>query len=202
MAVELQSAGESQFPVAMDTKQAKDFLVAQAAEQAAIEGVPLADIEKRMTYFTESDPASCPDPVALNDEFEAQFETPAYEAKMFKLLEHARERLRKEDPARTRYWDEAVGELEKGDHYVLILLGVSGSPVSLERPKHDFLKLILTAVLVTMGFVLAFFVAAKFNLESRYVSGLLVALFILVWTVSSRPVRLMVSGYLARRKQR
>jgi hypothetical protein len=60
----------------MDTKKAKDFLVAQTAEQAAIEGVPLAEIEKRMMYFTESDPASCPDPIALNDEFEAQFETP------------------------------------------------------------------------------------------------------------------------------
>jgi hypothetical protein len=52
----------------MDTKQAKDFLVAQVAEQAAIESVPLADLEKRMMYFTESDPASCPDPLTLNDE--------------------------------------------------------------------------------------------------------------------------------------
>jgi hypothetical protein len=186
----------------MDTKQAKDFLVAQVAEQAAIEGVPLADLEKRMMYFTESDPASCPDPLALNDEFEAQFEMSEYEAKISELLDHARERSRKEDPARTRHWDDAVAELEKGDHYILVLLGVSGGLAGAERPKHDFLKLILTAVLVTTGFVLASFVAAKFNLESRYVSGVLVALFILVWTVSSRPVRLLVSGYLARRKQR
>jgi hypothetical protein len=127
---------------------------------------------------------------------------PEYEAKIFKLLDHARERLRKEDPARTRYWDEAVGELEKSDHYILVLLGLSGALAGAERTKHDFLKLIVTAVLVTTGFVLASFMAAKFNLESRYVSGVLVALFILVWTVSSRPVRLLVSGYLARRKQR
>jgi len=32
----------------MDTKQAKDFLVEQAAKQAAIESLPLADVEKRM----------------------------------------------------------------------------------------------------------------------------------------------------------
>ncbi len=186
----------------MDTKQAKDFLVAQAAEQAAIENLPLTDLEKRMMYFTESDPASCPDPVTLNDEFEAQFETPEYDAKMFNLLEHARGRLRKEDPARSRYWDEAVGELEKGDHYILVLLGLSGALVGAERPKHDFLKLILTAVLVAAGFVLASFMAEKFKLESRYVFGVLVALFILVWMVSSRPLRLLLSGYLARRKQR
>jgi hypothetical protein len=185
----------------MDTKQAKDFLVAQAAEQAAIEGVPLSDLEKRMMYFTESDPASCPDPLALNDEFEAQFEMSEYEAKIFNLLDHARERLRKEDPTRTRHWNDAVGELEKGDHYILVLLGLSGALAGAERTKHDFLKLILTAVLVATGFVLASFMAAKFNLESRYVSGLLVALFVLVWVVSSRTVRLLVSGYLARRKR-
>ena len=107
----------------MDTKQAKDFLVAQAAEQAAIENLPLADLEKRMMYFTESDPASCPDPIALNDEFEAQFDNAEYEAKMSKLLDRARKRLRKEDRERARIWDESVGELRKGDHYILILLG-------------------------------------------------------------------------------
>jgi hypothetical protein len=186
----------------MDTKQAKDFLVEQAAEQAAIEGVPLADLEKRMMYFTESDPASCPDPVALNDEFEAQFETPEYEAKMVKLFEHARRRLRKDDPGRSRSWDEAVSELTKGDHYILILLGLLGSPVALERPKHDFLKLVLTAVLVVAGFVLASFVAEKFNIDSRYVLWLFVALLVVAWTGFSRHARLLLSGYLARRKQR
>jgi len=186
----------------MNTKQAKDFLVEQAAEQAAIEGVPLADLEKRMMYFTESDPASCPDPIALNGEFEAQFEMPEYESKISELFENAQKRLQKEDPESARHWDQAVGELMRGDHYLLVLLGASGMPAALKRPKHDFLKLVGTAMLVTTGFVLASFMAARFNLESRYVSGLLVALLILVWTASSRPVRLLVSGYLARHKQR
>ena len=52
----------------MKTKQAKDFLVQQADEQAAQEGVPLSDIEKM--YFTESNTTSC-NPRELNDEFEA-----------------------------------------------------------------------------------------------------------------------------------
>ena len=186
----------------MDTKQAKDFFVMQAAEQAAIDGVPLSDIEKRMMYFTESDPASCPDPLSLNDEFAAQFEAPEYEAKMFKLLEHASERLRKEDPERACHWDEAVGELMKGDHYILVLLGLSGALAGADRPKHDSLKLLGTAVLVATGFLLASFMAAKFHLESRYVSGMLVVLFVPVWALTSRPVRLLLSGYLARRKQR
>ena len=35
----------------LNTKQAKDFLVEQTVEQAALEGVPPADVEKRMMYF-------------------------------------------------------------------------------------------------------------------------------------------------------
>jgi hypothetical protein len=39
----------------MNTKQAKDFLVQQTSEQAALENASLSDFEKRMMYFTESD---------------------------------------------------------------------------------------------------------------------------------------------------
>jgi hypothetical protein len=37
----------------MQVREAKDFLVAQTAEQAALEDVPLSALEKRMMYFTE-----------------------------------------------------------------------------------------------------------------------------------------------------
>jgi len=56
----------------MNTKQAKDFLAQQAAEQATLDHTSLSDIERRMIYFAESDPESCNDPLALNHEFEAQ----------------------------------------------------------------------------------------------------------------------------------
>ena len=47
----------------MRVLEAKDFLVQQTAEQAALENVPLSDLEKRMMYFTETD--ECPeDPIA------------------------------------------------------------------------------------------------------------------------------------------
>lgn len=51
----------------MNTNEAKDFLVEQAAQQAALDRTPLSDLERRMMYFTESDPASCGDPFSLND---------------------------------------------------------------------------------------------------------------------------------------
>jgi hypothetical protein len=109
----------------LNTKQAKDFLLEQTAEQAALEGVPLADIEKRMMYFTESDPASCDNPIELNDEFEAQHETKEYEAKISRLLHHAYRRLKQENPERARNWDQAIQTLRKGDHYILVMLDQS-----------------------------------------------------------------------------
>lgn len=66
----------------MNNKEAKDFLADQAAQQAALEHIPISDLEKRMMYFTESDPASCGDPVSLHDEFDEKYETAEYEAKM------------------------------------------------------------------------------------------------------------------------
>jgi hypothetical protein len=53
----------------MNNKQAKEFLVQQAAEQAALDNVSLSEIEQKMMRFTESDPAACDNPFEVNDEF-------------------------------------------------------------------------------------------------------------------------------------
>ena len=81
----------------MRVGEAKDFLVAQTAEQAALEGVSLSDLEKRMMYFTET--GECPeDPIALNDAFEAEYGTPAYEKKISLLMARAYRRIKRESP--------------------------------------------------------------------------------------------------------
>jgi hypothetical protein len=104
----------------MRALEAKDFLVQQTAEQAALENVPLSDLEKRMMYFTETD--ECPeDPIALNDAFEAAYDPDEYEAKVSKLMHHAYQRVRKENSEALRRWKEAMAELSKGDHYLLVL---------------------------------------------------------------------------------
>lgn len=107
----------------MNTKEAKDFLADQAAQQAAIDRTPLSDLERRMMYFTESDPDSCHDPISLNEEFEEKYDTVEYEAKMSRLLRHAYARLKAENAGGKLQWDEAISTLEKGDHYVLLLWG-------------------------------------------------------------------------------
>src|SRR5215471_8685293 len=104
----------------MRVLEAKDFLVQQTAGQAALENVPLSDLEKRMMYFTETD--ECPeDPIALNDAFEAEYDTDEYEAKVPKLLHHAYQRIKKENSEIRRKWDDAIRKLRKGDHYILVL---------------------------------------------------------------------------------
>ena len=106
----------------MNTRQAKDFLAQQAADQAALEKVPFSDLEKRMMYFTESDPSSCDNPIDLNADFEKQYDTKEYEPKISRLLHHSYKRLKNEDRDKLRYWTEAIDTLRKGDHYVLVLL--------------------------------------------------------------------------------
>lgn len=114
----------------LNTRQAKDFLVQQAVEQAELEGVPLADVEKRMMYFTESDPSSCDNPIELNEEFEPQYETSEYEIKISRLLHHAYKRLNEENPERMRNWRQAIRTLRQGDHYLLVMVDQSsGSDV-------------------------------------------------------------------------
>ncbi|HUJ93390.1 MAG TPA: hypothetical protein VLW46_00345 [Candidatus Bathyarchaeia archaeon] len=110
----------------MRVREAKDFLVRETAEQAELEGLPLSELEKRMMCFTEG-PSAPEDRTQLNDDFEAEYDTEQFEAKISQLMRHARQRLKKEDPAKAAYWDNAVRCLEKGDHYILVLNGGSGS---------------------------------------------------------------------------
>jgi hypothetical protein len=104
----------------MRVREAKDFLVQQTAEQAALENVPLSDLEKRMMYFTET--GECPeDPLALNEEFEKEYNTDEYETKVKKLLADAHRRLKGERSPAVAEWEESLKVLDQTDDYILIL---------------------------------------------------------------------------------
>jgi hypothetical protein len=166
----------------MNTKQAKDFLVQQAAEQAALENVPLSDVETRMMYFTESDLASCPNPIELNHEFEAQYETAEYEAKISRLLHHAYDRLKVENPEKKRNWDQVIRTLDRGDHYILVLWGVS---LPGQRPKGDSFKLLGSALLIVAGLGIAMAVSIHYNIDlDRYGKYFSIGFVVLVFLLS------------------
>lgn len=144
-------------PRVTQVSKAMDFLVEQTAVQAALDGVTLTDLEKRMMYFTE-EPDSAENPIVLNDEFEAEYEMATYEAKMSKLLHRAYARVKKENPETARTWNESVRILKRGDHYILVLWGVL-------RPPYDNLKLISTASVVAVLLIGIIFSAERYNLH-------------------------------------
>jgi hypothetical protein len=120
----------------MKVREAKDLLVQQIADEAQAQGKPLSDLERRMLYFTESNDA-IEDPAALSAEFAAQYDSAEYELKVARLLRNAHKRIKCEDPEAARTWTAAVREVRRGDHYLLVLWGIS--PPS-ERPVRDSLK--------------------------------------------------------------
>jgi hypothetical protein len=140
----------------VQVQEAKDFLVQQTAKQALLDGIPLSDLEKRMMYFTESEDA-VEDPIALNAEFDSQFDAPEYETKVGELLHHAYARLKKEKSPLVQNWREALACLGKGDHYLSVLWGYE--PDNLKgRPRFDQLKLFgaglaIACIALFVGFI-------------------------------------------------
>ena len=170
----------------MKTKQAKDFLIQQTAEQAEREIVPLSETEKKMMYFTESDATSCDNPVELNEEFEAQYDTADYETKISRLLHHAYDRLKLEDPEGKRTWDQAIRTLRKGDHYFLVLWDIK--PRS-EHPTRDFLKPVGVGMLIAVGIGIAAVFSAKYNIDSHRFGIYAVAVVVGVYLLASGTFR-------------
>jgi hypothetical protein len=181
----------------MRVREAKDFLVQQTAEQAALENVPLSDLEKRMMYFTET--GDFPeDPIALNDAFEAKYDTDEYEAKISKLMHHAYLRVKKDNPEGLRRWKEAMGVLSKGDHYILVLCRdgslVRPTSVSLKFPVLAPLLISLLAVLVAVFLRLQYGTPSQGS-RGRYVAPSGVHAPMPLWLERTLWL-LMVGGYL------
>ena len=103
-------------------REAKEYLIARIVEEAEREGTPLSEIERKMMYFTET-AWMPPDIWEVNEVFEQDYDTPAYEAKIGDLARRA-----KGYAARTnelQVWKEAVRTLKQEDHYLSILLTTS-----------------------------------------------------------------------------
>jgi hypothetical protein len=143
----------------MKTKEAKDFLVSQAVEQATLDGISLSDVEKRMMYFSESD-GTAEDAANLNDEFESKYDSNEYEAKVSKMLHRAYQRLKTDNESAISTWEDAIRTLRKGDHYILVMWD---SKAARERPPHDRLKLVGAAMLVVAVAMLLILTGVRFE---------------------------------------
>ena len=115
----------------------KDYLAGLIAEQAALEGAPLADVERKMLYFTEDGGLSA-EMAAVSEEFDRDYDQDAYETRIGGLV--SRLIARDENEELRENWDAAVDKLSRGDHYLLILLDAAPSRIFSGPRIHAWLK--------------------------------------------------------------
>lgn len=148
----------------MQVREAKEFLVRQVVEQARLEHVSLSDLERRMMYFTECGYVP-EDPIKLNDEFEAAYDSDEYEAKIWQLLHHAHQRLRKERDVAAKSWNLAIKCLRRGDHYLLVMWDLAPSTWT---PVRGSLKLLASSLGLAALAVLTALIAPRFEPQWRW----------------------------------
>lgn len=162
----------------MRDREAKDFLVQQTVEQARLEGVPLSELEKRMMYFTESGYVP-EDPIALNEEFEAEYDTDEYEAKITQLLGHAYKRARKENDETRRGFDAAIKCLRRGDHYLLVMWDMRPASDLVRAPRRDLVIGWGLGTLIIAGFYAIRWFTGRFTPpNARIIQGILLILIL------------------------
>jgi hypothetical protein len=148
----------------MDSTAAKQFLISKAIEEAELEHLPLSETEKKMMYFTESGP-SLPDIYEVNAEFERDYNSDEYEAKIAGLLRNARTRDQDQSAAQAQQWEDALDTLKKEDHYILVMVQQAFGAGSATIDKHrvrDFL------IYVAIGVGIVLLVILKVVWDTRH----------------------------------
>ena len=92
-----------------------------------------------MLYFSET-AWTLPDMAEVNQEFDSNYDQGEFERKIAGIVRNIR-RAPIPDKGEERSWDQAVRVLRSEDHYLLVLIDSAGT----DRPRGDFIKLVLTA---------------------------------------------------------
>ncbi len=142
----------------MDATTAKQFLISKVIEEAEREHLSLSEIEKKMLQFTEVLP-SLPDIYEVGAEFERDYDSDEYEAKISGLLKRVRDRDCQQSPDGDRPWNEALAALKKEDHYILVMTSQAFGSVP-TAGKRSRLRDFLIYVAVGIGLVLMAFLAS------------------------------------------
>jgi len=103
--------------------QAKRFFSDRIIRQAGVEKVPLSKAERKMLFWSETDPES--DGSAALDAaatLSTEMSDDEYEAKIRSLLRRAYEADCLADPQSKERWRAAAAVLENGDHYISIMV--------------------------------------------------------------------------------
>jgi hypothetical protein len=139
-------------------QQAKEFLISRITEEAEEEKMPLSEIERKMLYFTEN--GTMPQEIYdVNNQFESQYDTSDYERKISGLLRNGRRRACRESKTAKTRWKQAIVDLGKEDHYLMVMVTQS------LRSDHDTLSLIASGFAVCIG--LLALMSFWFHLDER-----------------------------------
>jgi hypothetical protein len=106
----------------LGAESAKEFLISKVLRQADDDGVLLSDLEKRMLRFSEGTASA--DDIEAAEQFDNEYDSDAYEAKIARLLRRAYERDAK--LGQKHQWEDAVRALQSEDWYVLVMLQQAG----------------------------------------------------------------------------
>jgi hypothetical protein len=101
--------------------EAKQFLVRQVIQQADAEGVSLSEGERRMLLWSESDPDSAAD-TRIAEQLGLPTSDEEYEEKISGLLARRYAADVTSNPDAAAQWKQTIACLEKGDHYILIMV--------------------------------------------------------------------------------
>ena len=102
---------------------AKQFLVAKLLEQAALDGVPISDTEKRMFLFSET--SQDPPDFEAAEKFDEEYDDEEYETKITQLLKRAFARDKQTKDAKDS-WKKHLAALEDEDFYGLVMVDQAG----------------------------------------------------------------------------
>jgi hypothetical protein len=133
---------------------AKAFLVDRVMDQAAREGTPLSDVERKMLTFSET--IECDVDNVTLEAFEKLDEN-EYEAKVAGLIKRAYTLDKKSGDGKV--WTAALNALEDQDFYMLVMVDQAGlgPPMDLKLglpSKHE--------ILVTVAFIVVFLAGGYF----------------------------------------
>jgi len=142
------------------TDSAKQFLLTRVSDQAALDGVSLDDIEKRMFLFSEA--SGSPD-FEANEIFDEKYNDKAYESKVAKLLRRAYAHDRRTDEGKQE-WRDALGTLSKEDFYGLVMVDQASIPRKQEAVRRELWRFelewlpfeVIELLAIILGFLIVF----------------------------------------------
>ncbi|MDP9161943.1 MAG: hypothetical protein M3O09_17160 [Acidobacteriota bacterium] len=143
---------------------AKEFLISRIVEEARSAGIPLSEVERKMLYFSETG-WTLPDIMQVNEQFDLSYGMEEYEKKIADLAGKAAQRAQRKSPDEYQTWRDTIQLLERGDHYISVLIGRSEVGSSQIRLAGDTANLLGAALLLVGLLIVAAFVSSKYEID-------------------------------------